>query len=168
MSNCHRCGVPFHPELPSCPVCGTTREREAKRRGKFWFLVNTVAVSFVALVVLTRTLTGGAAVGMSAEDCSAAKNLAAETRNVVFALEGNEEAGRSQLVRISGTWAELAANYTPGKYSWSTSGLEHNWLDRLSLATAQLANGDEVSAEGATDPKRYVVELTRLLPRYCS
>ena len=169
MSNCARCGVAFHPELPSCPVCGTTRAREANRRRKFWFLINTIAVSSVAAVVLIRTLTGGEVLaGMSPADCSVAKNLAAETRNVVFALEGNEELGRQELFELSDTWAEIAARYTPGKYSWSTSGLEHNWLDRMSLATAELAVGETVSTEGVSDPKRYVIELTRLLPRYCS
>lgn len=169
MTNCKHCGVAFHPELPSCPVCGRMRDAESRRRTRFWFLINTFAVTFVATVVLLRTISGGEVLaGMSSADCAAASNLAAQTRSTVFMLEGNPNAGQADLIALSRAWGALAENYTPGKYSWSTSGLEHNWLDRMSIATAQLAEGRLTNLEGAAAPDRYVVELTRLLPRYCS
>jgi hypothetical protein len=169
MADCKNCGVAFHPELPSCPVCGRMRDAESRRRTRFWFLINTCAVTFVAAVVLLRTISGGEVlVGMSSADCAAASNLAAQTRSTVFMLEGNQEAGEADLLSLSRAWGDLAANYTPGKYSWSTSGLEHNWLDRMSIATEQLAEGQLTNLEGAAAPERYVVELSRLLPRYCS
>lgn len=168
MSNCSRCGVSFHPEIAKCPVCGQLREREKARRNKLWFLVNTIAVSFVATVVLVRTLSAGEMqIGMSAEDCAVAKDLVVQTRTVVSQLS-NSDSAPSELADISLSWGSLAEHYTPGKFSWSSSGLEHNWLQRLATSSAGLASGGQIATEGEEDPARYIIELTRLLPRYCS
>jgi uncharacterized OB-fold protein len=168
MSNCSRCGVPFHPEITKCPVCGELREREKARRNKLWFLVNTLAVSFVAMVVLVRTLSAGEIqIGMSSADCEIAKDLVVQTRSVVTQLESTASAPEALAV-ISLSWGNLAEHYTPGKYSWSSSGLEHNWLQRLAVSSAGLASGEQIATEGQDDPAKYVIELTRLLPRYCS
>lgn len=168
MTNCSRCGVPFHPEITTCPVCGQLRERERARKNKLWFLVNTIAVSFVATVALVRTLTAGEIqIGMTEADCQLAKDLVVQTRSVVAELENTESAPEA-LAEISVSWGNLAEHYTPGKYSWSSSGLEHNWLRRLAVSSAGLASGKQIATEGQDDPARYVIELTRLLPRYCS
>lgn len=168
MLACEGCGIGFHPEISKCPVCGMLRPKERARRNKLQFLINTIAVSFVATVVLVRAVAGTEiAVGMSANDCDVAKNLAAKTRVLAQGMESNPQA-IDGLKAVAGSWAELASHYTPGKYSWSSSGLEHNWLQRLAQSTEQLASGDEVATEGGAEPKSYVVELTRLLPRYCN
>lgn len=165
---CSRCGISFHPELTRCPLCGALRERERVRRSRLFFLANTIAVSFVASVVLVRSLSGGEVVaGMSAEDCSIAKDLVVQTRIAANNLEQSVEAA-SELEAAAQAWAEIASRYTPGKFSWSSSGREHNWLERLAQSSEALASGDEVLTEKDQDPVQYVTELTRLLPRYCS
>lgn len=169
MSSCLRCGVSFHPELPKCPVCGQVRAREEIRRRKLWYLTNTLAVSFVALLVGVRAITGGEIqVGMSESDCSQARTLAEETRFALESLRSDQERAFQELEEVSQGWGVLAGNYVPGKYSWSTSGREHNWLERLALSTSQLATGVQVSAEEADNPVKYISELTRLYPRFCS
>lgn len=169
MSSCLRCGVSFHPELPKCPVCGQVLAREEIKRRKLWYLTNTLVVSFVALVVGTRAITGGEIqVGMSESDCSQARTLAEETRYALDSLASDQERAIQELEEVSQGWELLAGNYVPGKYSWSTAGWEHNWLERLALSTSQLANGDQVSVEEVDNPVKYVSELTRLYPRFCS
>jgi ribosomal protein L37E len=169
MSACSRCGVTFHPELPKCPVCGHVRAREQNKRRKLWYLANTIVVTFVALVVGVRALTGGdIQVGMSESDCTQARALAEETRYALDSLSSDQERAIKELQEVSQGWSLLAGNYVPGKYSWSTSGREHNWLERLALSTSQLANGGQVKVEEVDNPVKYVSELTKLYPRFCS
>ena len=169
MSACSRCGVTFHPELPSCPVCGQVRAREQSKRRKLWYLTNTILVSFVALVVGMRAITGGEIqVGMSESDCTQARLLAEETRYALESLSSDQERAAIELQAVSQGWSNLAGNYVPGKYSWSTSGREHNWLERLASSTSQLAVGEKVNVEEVENPVKYVSELTRLYPRFCS
>lgn len=169
MSVCLRCGVTFHPELPKCPVCGQVRAREANKRRKLWYLTNTILVSFVAVVVGVRAITGGEIqVGMSDSDCSQARVLAEETRYALESLSSDQERAIRELQEVSLAWSNLAGNYVPGKYSWSTSGREHNWLERLAISTSQLATGGQVNVEEVDNPVKYVSELTRLYPRFCS
>lgn len=169
MSACSRCGVSFHPEIPTCPLCGQLRQRESFRRKKLLYLANTFAFSAVGVVVLLRLLTGGdVQVGMSASDCQAAMRLAESTRYAIDSLESDYQRGVLELNEVSVAWANLANNYVPGKYSWSTSGREHNWLERLAQSTSNLASGQELNTEDVADPTKYVTDLTRLLPRFCS
>lgn len=165
---CNVCGEGFHPELSACPACGTETPREAHRRSRFLYLINTVLVSAVALGVMVTAVGGAQAqTGMTATDCNLSRDLTIQTRAAVLALEG-DLAARGRLQEISIQWQMLAENYTPGKFSWSTTGLEHNWLQRMGTATGQLASGDPVNVEGEGDPKNYLEALSRLLPRYCS
>ena len=169
MAACPRCGVTFHPELTKCPVCGQLREREKNNRRKLWYLTNTILVSFVAVIVGMRAITGGEIqVGMSESDCSQARALAEETRYALNYLSSDKERATKELKAVSQAWSGLAENYVPGKYSWSTSGREHNWLERLASSTSQLASGGEVKVEEIDNPIKYVSELTRLYPRFCS
>lgn len=169
MSACSRCGVSFHPEIPACPLCGEIRQRESARRKKLLYLLNTFAFSAVAGVLLLRLLTvGEVQVGMSPSDCQAAMRLAESTRYAVDSLESDYYRGVLELNEVSEAWANLANNYVPGKYSWSTSGREHNWLERLALSTSSLASGEKVNTEDISDPNKYITDLTRLLPRFCS
>ncbi len=169
MSACSRCGLSFHPEIPSCPLCGEVRQRESSRRKKLLYFLNTFACSAVAGVILLRLLTvGEVQVGMSPNDCNAAMRLAESTRYAVNSLDSDYQRGILELTEVSQAWRNLADNYVPGKYSWSTSGREHNWLERLALSTGSLASGEEINTEDVSDPKKYVTDLTRLLPRFCS
>lgn len=169
MSACSRCGVSFHPEIPSCPLCGEMRQKESIRRKKLLYFLNTFAFSAVAGVILLRLLTvGEVQIGMSASDCQAAMRLAESTRYAVDSLESDYPRGVIELSQVSVGWAKLASNYVPGKYSWSTSGQEHNWLERLALSTLSLASGEAINTEDVSDPNKYVTDLTRLLPRFCS
>lgn len=169
MSNCSRCGVGFHPEFTTCPVCGQVRPSEIAKRNRLLYFINTFAFTAVALVVGIRLITASdVQVGMSQADCNTARQLAEETRLAIFDLTNDPERANAQLGDVSVQWAELANNYVPGKYSWSTSGLEHNWLERLSVSTESIAQGIEVNTEDNLDPARYVVDLTRLIPRFCS
>lgn len=169
MSACSRCGVTFHPELAKCPLCGQLRSREQAKRRKLLYLTNTIVVSFVALVVGFRAITGGEIqVGMSQSDCSQARLLAEETRYALDSLSSDQQRAAEELKKVSEGWSLLASNYVPGKYSWSTSGREHNWLERLATSTNQLATGGEVNVEAIDTPVKYVAELTKLYPRFCS
>ena len=169
MSRCARCGVVYHPELTSCPLCGSMRSKEKERRRKLGFLVNTLAVSFVATVILWRTLIAGdVQVGMSQTDCQSAQELVKQTRYAIESISSDTERATLELTSVSEKWGEMASRYVPGKYSWSSSGREHNWLERLSDSTYQLAVGGEVRVEEIEDPREYVLELTKLYPRYCS
>ena len=168
MGTCKSCGVNFHPELTACPVCGEVPRGERIRRRRFGFLLNSAAATIVATFLLVNTLSAEARVGMRPADCQLSREMAQQTRNALRAYENKDEDGSAQLLEVSAEWARLASGYTPGKYSWSATGLEHNWLDRLSKATRELATGGAVSAEGMADSSQYVRELTFLLPRYCS
>ena len=169
MSACSRCGVTFHPELPKCPVCGQIRARELNKRRKLWYLANTIAVTFVALVVGVRAVSGGEVqVGMNESDCTQARVLAEETRYALDSLSSDQDRAIRELQEVSQGWSLLAGNYVPGKFSWSTSGREHNWLERLAQSTGQLAAGAQVKVEEVENPVKYVSELTKLYPRFCS
>lgn len=169
MTNCSRCGVQFHPEISACPVCGQVREAVQARRRKLKYLVNTFLFSSVAVIVLLRTLTAGdVPVGMTSADCNQARVVAEQTRFAVDSLANDKDRGVSELSKVSDAWFQLATNYTPGKYSWSSSGREHNWLERLATSTASLAAGEPLATEQIPDSSKYVVELTRLLGRFCS
>ncbi len=169
MSACSRCGVTFHPEIAKCPVCGQVRAREENKRRRLWYLANTLLVTFVALVVGFRAITGGEIqVGMSDTDCTQARSLAEETRYALESLNSDRARAITELEKVSQEWSNLASNYVPGKYSWSTSGREHNWLERLASSTNALARGDQVKVEAVDNPVKYVSELTRLFPRFCS
>lgn len=166
---CRRCGVPMHPDLTKCEVCGELTAIESKRRSRLLYLTNTFAISAVAVAVVVRTLTAGdIAVGMSQSDCQQIQSLTKETRYAVESLSSDQERAVLELEQVSEQWLALSENYVPGKYSWSTSGLEHNWLQRLALATDDLATGKEPEVEGELDPKAYVIELVKLSPRFCS
>ena len=169
MSKCPRCGIPYHPELSACPLCDTRSEREEQRQSKLWFLTNTLAVSFVALVVLVRVFTSGdIAVGMTQTDCQSAQALVKETRYAVQSLASDKERGISELSAVGVKWTEMSERYTPGKHSWSASGLEHNWLQRLGETSTAIANGQEPKIESdALTGEAYLLELTKLYPRYC-
>jgi hypothetical protein len=105
---------------------------------------------------------------MSASDCQAAMRLAESTRYAIDSLESDYQRGVLELNEASAAWENLANNYVPGKYSWSTSGREYNWLERLAQSTSNLASGQELNTENVADPSKYVIDLTRLLPRFCS
>ena len=166
---CRRCGLPMHPDLTKCEVCGELTATESKRRTRLFYLTNTVAISAVALAVVVRTLTAGdIAVGMSQTDCQQIQSLTKETRYAVESLSSDPDRAVLELEQVSEQWLALSENYVPGKYSWSTSGLEHNWLQRLASATDDLATGQEPEIEGGLDPKAYVIELVKLSPRFCS
>ena len=168
-SNCKRCGLPMHPDLVKCEVCGELTAKEQRRKTKLFSLASTVSISAVALVVIVRTLTAGdIAVGMSQSDCEHIQNLTKETRYAVESLASDPERAVTELTNASNEWFELSENYVPGKFSWSTSGLEHNWLQRLANATADLAEGQEPEVEGELDPRAYVLELVKLSPRFCN
>ncbi len=169
MSACERCGATFHPEIHSCPVCGVVRPKERGRRQKLWYITNTVLVSFVATVVLFRTLSGPEIqIGMSESDCSQARLLAEETRYAIDSLASDQARASKELAEVSAGWGSLAENYVPGKYSWSTSAREHNWLERLAISTSALAKGETIEVEQIQDPAKYVSELSKLYPRFCS
>lgn len=161
--------MPFHPELHTCPVCGQIRPKDAQRRNRLWYLVNTVLVSFVALVVAARAIAAGdVQVGMTPEDCQVARTLAVQTRELVQDLEADPERARADLAEISIKWRTMSQNYVPGKFSWSTSGREHNWLERLADSSDSVASGEPVRFEEIEDVNKYLVELTKLHPRFCS
>ena len=165
--NCNFCGSEFHPELSACPSCGTKTPREARRRNRLLYLVNTLLVATLALGVLVSAVgEANARTGMTSADCAVASELSLKTRAAVLALEGDPEA-MDELRELSEQWSALSENYTPGKFSWSTSGLEHNWLQRMGIVTLELANGEEVSIEQGLNPNGYIERLSRLLPRYC-
>ena len=170
MSNCGRCGINYHPELSACPLCDTRSEKEETRRTKLWFLTNTILVSFVAMVVLVRAVAGGeVAVGMTQLDCQSAQVLVKETRYAVQSLASDKERGMNELVSVADKWTEMSERYTPGKHSWSASGLEHNWLQRLGQTSQAIATGEDVQIESdALSGEAYLLELTKLYPRYCS
>jgi len=169
MSKCARCGIPYHPELATCPLCNTRSAKEEARRSKLWFLTNTIAVSFVALVVLVRAVTSAdIAVGMTQTDCQSAQVLLKETRYAVQSLASDQERGIAELSAVGAKWTEMSERYTPGKHSWSASGLEHNWLQRLGETSTSIANGEEPKIESdALTAEAYLLELTKLYPRYC-
>ena len=169
MSRCARCGVVYHPELTNCPLCGSMRSKERERRRRLGFLINTIAVSFVATVVLWRTaIAPDVQIGMSSTDCQSAQELVKQTRYAIESISSDQDRAVAELTAVSERWGELAGRYVPGKYSWSSTGHEHNWLERLSDSTYQLSVGGEVRVEEVDDPRQYVVELTKLYPRYCS
>ena len=169
MSKCARCGISYHPELSACPLCDTRSEKEEVRRSKLWFLTNTIVVSFVALVVLVRVVASGdIAVGMTQTDCQSAQVLVKETRYAVSSLASDKERGIAELNAVSTKWTEMSERYTPGKHSWSASGLEHNWLQRLGETSYAIANGEAPRIESdALTGEAYLLELTKLYPRYC-
>jgi predicted nucleic acid-binding Zn ribbon protein len=169
MAACSRCGVSFHPEISACPLCGEIRQKERFRRKKLLYLLNSFAFTAVAGVVLLRVLTADdVQVGMSDSDCQEAMRLAESTRYAVTSLGSDYQRGVLELNEVSAAWANLANNYVPGKYSWSTSGREHNWLERLAQSTSNLASGQELNTENVANPSKYITDLTRLLPRFCS
>jgi hypothetical protein len=169
VSGCRRCGLPMHPDLTKCEVCGETTASESNRRNRLFFSINTIAISFVAIAVVVRTLTAGdIAVGMSQSDCQHIQTLTKQTRYAVESLSSDPERAVVELANSSSNWLELSEKYVPGKFSWSTSGLEHNWLERLASATGALSMGETPEVEGELDPKAYVLELVKLAPRFCS
>lgn len=169
MSACLRCGVMFHPELHKCPVCGQVRAREALRRRNFWYFINSIVVTFIAVAAGVRAITGGdIQVGMTESDCFRARVVVEETRFALASLSSDKERAVRELQEVSLEWGKLAGNYVPGKFSWSTSAREHNWLERLAQSTSQLATGGQVKVEEVDNPVKYVSELTRLYPRFCS
>lgn len=169
MNKCQRCGVPYHPDLTRCPLCRTLSRTESRRRTKLFYLANTIAVGLVAGVILARALTSSEiAVGMTQSDCLAVDRIAKETRYGIESLASDRVRGMEELASVAIRWEELAANYTPGKYSWSTTGLEHSWLERLAMSTKALANGEVVAVEGDSESEEdYVLDLTRMVPRFC-
>ena len=108
MSKCARCGIHYHPELTTCPLCNTRSAKEEARRSKLWFLTNTIAVSFVALVVLVRAVTSAdIAVGMTQTDCQSAQVLLKETRYAVQSLASDQERGIAELSAVGAKWTEM-------------------------------------------------------------
>lgn len=170
MSKCARCGITYHPELSACPLCDTKSAKEEARRSKLWFLTNTLAVSFVAIVVLVRVVASGdIAVGMTQTDCQSAQVLVKETRYALQSLSSDKERGISELEAVGAKWTEMSERYTPGKHSWSASGLEHNWLQRMGETATAISLGEEPKIESdALTGEAYLLELTKLYPRYCS
>ena len=168
-SKCRRCGLPMHPDLTKCEVCGELTLKEQKRKARLFSLASTVSISAVAIVVIVRTLTAGdIAVGMSQSDCQQIQTLTKETRYAVESLSSDRERATQELTGVSMEWKQLSENYVPGKFSWSTSGLEHNWLQRLASATGSLAEGEVPAVENELKPEAYVIELVKLAPRFCS
>lgn len=168
-SKCRRCGLPMHPDLTKCEVCGELTLKEQKRKARLFSLASTISISAVAIVVIVRTLTAGdVAVGMSQSDCQQIQSLTKETRYAVESLSSDQDRAINELTAVSLEWQELSENYVPGKFSWSTSGLEHNWLQRLAHATGSLASGEAPEVENELNPEAYVIELVKLSPRFCS
>lgn len=168
-NKCKRCGLPMHPDLVKCELCGELTAKEQRRKSRLFSLTSTVSISAVAVLVIFRTLTASdIAVGMSPSDCEQIQNLTKETRYAVESLSSDPERAVTELTNASNEWFELSEHYVPGKFSWSTSGLEHNWLQRLANATGALAEGQTPEVEAGLDPKAYVLELVRLSPRFCS
>ena len=169
MPNCQRCGVPFHPELSRCPLCDAQTAKEQARKRRNWFLINTLSVSFVGLVVIGRAVVApGVEIGMTSLDCEQSSTLARQTQYAVELVANGSDPEQTELLELADAWTALSEKYVPGKYSWSTSGLEHNWLQRLGVATNQLATGEIVVLEGSSSPEKYVLELTKLRGRFCS
>lgn len=168
-SKCNRCGLPMHPDLVKCEVCGELVAREQKNRSRLFSLGTTISVSLVAVAVIVRTLTSGdVAIGMSQSDCIQIQSLAKQTRYAVDSLSSDLERAEIELHEVSQGWETLSQNYVPGKYSWSTSGLEHRWLERLAIVTKELAQGSSSVVEDGLEPTAYAMELLRLKPRFCS
>lgn len=168
-SNCRRCGLPMHPDLTKCEVCGELTWQEQKRKAKLFSLATTTSISAVAILVILRTFTAGdVAVGMSQSDCQQIQALTKETRYAVESLSSDRERATQELSDVSMAWEELSEGYVPGKFSWSTSGLEHNWLQQLAKATGLLATGASPEVENELAPEAYVIELVKLSPRFCS
>lgn len=168
-NKCTRCGLPMHPDLVKCEVCGELTAKEQRRKSKLFSLASTVSISAVAVVVIVRTLTAGdIAVGMSQSDCEHIQNLTKETRYAVESLSSDPERAVTELTNASNEWFELSEHYVPGKFSWSTSGLEHNWLQRLADVTGSLAAGQPPEVENGLNPEAYAIELVKLSPRFCN
>lgn len=170
MNRCQRCGIPYHPDSVRCPLCRTLSKSEAKRRNRWFYLTNTILTTLVATIVVARVLTSGeAAIGMTPGDCQQVSTLREET---VFALESlttEPDAARERLLAISESWSGLAAGYVPGKFSWSTAGPEHGWLERVAQVSMAIATGKAADVEGDfTAPEKYLLELLRLEYRYCT
>ena len=106
--------------------------------------------------------------GMSQTDCQQIQGLTKETRYAVESLSSDPERAVMELEAVSEQWRVLSEHYVPGKFSWSTSGLEHNWLQRLASATNSLAAGEAAEVENQLNPEAYVIELVKLAPRFCS
>lgn len=72
-------------------------------------MANTILVSFVALVVGVRAITGGEIqVRMSESDCSQARALAEETRFALESLSSDKNRATKELQEVSLEWSELA------------------------------------------------------------
>ncbi len=169
INKCSRCGLAMHPDLVKCEVCGELTSKEQRRKSKLFSLASTISISAVAVVVIFRTLTASEiAVGMSQSDCEQIVNLTKETRYAVESLSSDPDRAVVELTEASSQWSALSKNYVPGKFSWSTSGLEHNWLERLATATSSLALGEEALVEDGLSPEDYVIQLVKLSPRFCS
>jgi predicted nucleic acid-binding Zn ribbon protein len=168
-SKCNRCGLPMHPDLVKCQVCGELISSEQRNRSKFFSFGTTISISLVAVAVIARTLTAGdVAIGMSQSDCLQIQSLVKETRYAVESLTSDSERAEIELNEVSQGWGTLSQNYVPGKYSWSTSGLEHRWLERLATVTKELAQGSGSVVEDDLEPSAYAIELLKLKPRFCS
>ena len=170
MNRCQRCGVPYHPDLVRCPLCRTLTKNEAAKRSRFLYLANTIAVSLVAAVVAVRALTApDQAAGMTPTDCSAVSELSEQTRFSIELLASDGELATAQLSELSEKWFQVSQNYVPGKFSWSTSGPEHGWLERMGQVTAGIASGEPVPLDDGFDsPIDYADELLRVSYRFCS
>lgn len=159
----------MHPDLIKCEVCGELISREKKNRSRLLSLGTTISISLVAVAVIVRTLTSGdVAIGMSQSDCLQIQSLVKETRYAVESLSSDSERAEIELNEVSQGWETLSQNYVPGKYSWSTSGLEHRWLERLATVTKELAQGSRSVVEDGLEPSAYAIELLKLKPRFCS
>lgn len=170
MNRCHRCGVPYHPDLVKCPLCRTLSRNESAKRRRFLYFTNTVAVSLVAAVVIVRVLTSPEqAAGMTQTDCVSVSQLSEQTRFSLELLTSDEELAKSQLSDLSKKWVQVSENYVPGKFSWSTSGPEHGWLERVGQVTAAISLGEEIAIDDSADSlPEYAVELMKVSYRFCS
>lgn len=168
-ARCNRCGLQMHPDLIKCEVCGELISREKKNRSRLLSLGTTISISLVAVAVIVRTLTSGdVAIGMSQSDCLQIQSLVKETHYAVESLSSDLGRAERELAQVSQAWEELSEHYVPGKYSWSTSGLEHRWLERLAIVTKELAQGNSSLVEDDLEPAAYAIELLRLKPKFCS
>lgn len=170
MNRCQRCGIPYHPDSVRCPLCRTLSRSEAKKRSKWFFLTNTLLTTFVATIVLVRVLTSpDAAIGMTQGDCRSVSSLREETAFALESLTTEPDIARERLLAISESWHGLAEGYVPGKFSWSTAGPEHGWLERVAEVSMAIATATSVEVEGEfASPEEYLVELLRLEYRFCS
>lgn len=168
MSKCAKCGLDIHPDQIRCELCGELIRKEKRIRSGWIRNTLQFGIIFVLVMVFGRVAAGDVQVGLSDFECSEIKALGAETRQVLAEIEYGNEESRVKMQDISLRWQSKANDQVAGKYSWSDAGREHDWLQRLADATNAVADREigDIDTEGL-ELDDYLLELTKLSPRYC-